>query len=955
MAESELFTREEALAGLPAKRARTLLFQIERQVARREFQACQATQRYPAEQDDQAFELAFLEAYALDGAPPVQPTIQDIERYAHDWACNVPENDNLRAALAHALGEKFHFTAQDIPAIRQALALDQAGVQEAYQRQYQRPLDVIYANQPDWTQRLRWSWSRFQGWLDRLPPFWTAYALTFTETVGGSILALPIAFAQIGALGGIALLLFFGLVNILTIHYVAEALTRSGSVRYENAYFGRLVFEYLGSAGSTLFTVALVILNIMALLAYNIGLSKTLHDVTRLPAWLWSAVLFVTILFFLRRKTLNATIASALVVGVINICLLLSLSVLGLLHLQPQHFLASGLTAVQAFDPGMLSLAFGVVFTAYFGHTTVASGARTVLRRDPSGRSLISGSVAAQVSAMLLYILWVLAINGATPAELLANQTGTALTPLADIAGPLVHVFGSLYIILGMGMAAILFSLGTQNLIRERLPNKFTRVLSLPRQSGQLLFRLPGSQSGGFHLDLSYAGLENHLPLLAISIQDGTEQQRFEIPLDATWDISLLYERLPRLKRYNQQLRLEKLHANHENLRLRVVSTLKVSASTVALPTHAFMTDVMELHPEQRQVIQWLLKNRNPGMDELRVLAADSQINLHSVLRKLITDGLVSEILDNGASRYRVNLTARPRSSLSKELWDVIDKVEKGRHTNNHGRMQESLAGRFWNWLVGERNHFAISVLPILFVFLLTEWLLLTGMESFTAPISFAGVLIISLLSGVFPVLLLIASRRKGEMVPGVAYRWLSHPILLGSIYTLSLGNLFLHGLVIWQHPVERAVAILMGILTIVATLLMMARRVFTPRLAIELRREMTAPHLARLELVYNGQPTLAEVGLHYKHGEVTPLKAGNEITEYSKLSAIRLQSRGAPAGEVKVWAHQVGLDGESKPIPYTLMARCGEGVTELHLRVNSGKALFTNNGAPCQVEIKVS
>jgi len=40
-------------------------------------------------------------------------------------------------------------------------------------------------------------------------------------------------------------------------------------------------------------------------------------------------------------------------------------------------------------------LIFGVIFAAYFGHFSVNSCARRVLQRDPSGRSLALGCMAA--------------------------------------------------------------------------------------------------------------------------------------------------------------------------------------------------------------------------------------------------------------------------------------------------------------------------------------------------------------------------------------------------------------------------------------------------------------------------------------------------------------------------------------------------------------------------------
>jgi hypothetical protein len=56
------------------------------------------------EQVEQQRDLAFLEAFALGRDPPLRPTIQDLEHHAPQWATLIPDNPNLRAALAHFLG-----------------------------------------------------------------------------------------------------------------------------------------------------------------------------------------------------------------------------------------------------------------------------------------------------------------------------------------------------------------------------------------------------------------------------------------------------------------------------------------------------------------------------------------------------------------------------------------------------------------------------------------------------------------------------------------------------------------------------------------------------------------------------------------------------------------------------------------------------------------------------------
>src|SRR5215210_1380917 len=212
-----LLDRETVLAGMPAKRANTLLYLIENRTAHLKARSRQATEKFLTEDAAQQRDLAFLEAFAVGAEPPVRPTIRDLERYAPEWASLVPENPRIRAALAHRLGEKYEFTREAAPNIRAALSLDEAAVQRAFERLHREPLESIYAARTGPLDRLRWAWTALAGWLESLPPFWTAYALTLTETVGVTILALPIAVAGLGSLAGVAVLVVLGVVNMLTI------------------------------------------------------------------------------------------------------------------------------------------------------------------------------------------------------------------------------------------------------------------------------------------------------------------------------------------------------------------------------------------------------------------------------------------------------------------------------------------------------------------------------------------------------------------------------------------------------------------------------------------------------------------------------------------------------------------------------------------------------------------
>jgi len=498
----ELFTSAEILGGFSAKRARLLLFQIESRTAYLMLQSQRAVERYLTEEAAEQRDLAFYEALVEGREPSVQPTIRDLERYAPHWQALVPSNSTLQAALAHLLAQKYRFAQRDIPHIKEALGLDTEEVQRAFSRQYRQALDTIYTEQVSLLERTRWQRNKLSEWLENLPPFWTAYALTFTETVGASILALPIALAGVGPIAGVIILLVMGVINVITIASMAEAVTRSGSIRYQGSYLGKLVQDYLGRVGSLVLTAMVVIVCFLVLFAYYLGFSLTLGGATPIPPEVWVGILFLLGFYFVRRKNLHATVTSALVIGAINLGLILLLSGLALAHLRLDRLLYVHVPFLngQPFEPALLGLIFGVIFAAYFGHFSVNSCARTVLQRDPGGRSLALGCMAAQASAMILYILWTVAVNGSIAPQVLTGFSGTALTPLTQVAGPAVNVFGVLLTILAMGMASIHFSLALFFTVREWIPGQSRHTLVLERRQGKLIFTPRGKANASLAL-----------------------------------------------------------------------------------------------------------------------------------------------------------------------------------------------------------------------------------------------------------------------------------------------------------------------------------------------------------------------------------------------------------------------------------------------------------------------
>jgi amino acid permease len=557
-----------------------------------------------------------------------------------------------------------------VPRLRTALRLDEV---EA---------DDLYAGELGVLERLRWRRAALAERLERLPPFWTAFALTLTECVGAGILALPVALASIGPLGAIVLLLAFGLINVITVAAVVEAISRTGSMRYGSAYFDGFVAGLLGPLGARMLGIALFALNAAVLLVTLIGFGTVLESATGVAGIVWTTALFAVNVELLRRERLDATVASALVIGVVNIVLILALAGIAALHLRAGNFEQVNVPLLDGrpVDTDVLVLIFGVVLLAFFAHTSAANSAKVVLERDPSGRALLLGNVAALGAAALLYTVTAVAFTGALEPAVLQGSDGTVLEPLADRAGPIVHVLGSAFAVRAVGLGSVYACLGL----------------------------------------------------------------------------------------YNQ---------------------------------------VVELRPQR---------------DRTRRL------------------------------------------------------------------------------LVGAAAPAAL--------FALTVWLIVAGRESFTAPLGYVGALTAPLVGGLFPMLLVVVARRRGELVPGTVTRFVGHPVTVVLVGGLFAAAVLIHGLVIWDGWVERGMALAVTAGMAAVTVAAWRGGAFRRRGVVEVRREPERD-LGFVALTIAGESVPAVVEIDGAPGVLGVFEHFSGVREVT----IHLPP-GAP-DENAVWAHRVSPDGESTPV----------------------------------------
>ncbi|MFN8489936.1 MAG: hypothetical protein U0350_20285 [Caldilineaceae bacterium] len=739
----KLLSREEVLGGLQGrsvKRAHTTLALIKNRTAWLVAQSEPPIGLILAENTLKARNQAFLEALVQDRdqetATPIQPPIQAIERYAPQWSALVPVDVNSRATIAHLLSQEYRFTQNAAPQLRLALGLDSAEVQQAYQRLYQQPLSTIYAPRPTLVEQGRWAWATLARRLEGLPPFWLAFTLTLPGAAG--LLALPIALAQVGLVTGLLLLVLFGLLNWFTIGALAETVARSGTMRFGLGFLGQLMQEYTGNVGSLLMTVVLALNNFLVLPIFYIGVAGTLADATALPTALWIAVLFGVTLYFLSRQSLNATIATTLLIVFVNIVVLILIPLLALPHFRSANFSLGALpwTAGHTLSAATWALVIGILASTYFSHPLIATYGSVVLRRDPSARTWQQGSMAAILFHIVICCIWLIVLNGVIPASVLANAPGTVLVPLAAQVGAIVRLLGAWLVTFSMGLVAVQIALALYYLVQERLPRQ-------------------------------------------------------------------------------------------------------INASAQGEP-----------HPK-------------------------------------------------GARRWV----------------------------------------RFW-----------LGVSPVIVVFLLSEWVAWTGFGTFTSLLSVLGVLLLPLLSGVFPVLLILAIRRKGDFSPSLVYRFLGNPWLVGLVYSFFLGIILLHGLVLWENPVARLTALLITLIVLGATVVMLRREALQPRMIVEVRKEAAERGLVRVMI--GDEPVTTPTRLTYANGEQQVQVIGTTAIPFAALRSIQLQIPPTHAKTLKVWIHQLSPEGDVNGLPARLAIEESGKQQAVDLQPVSGPPVLALTGAAYQLTV---
>jgi len=247
-----------------------------------------------------------------------------------------------------------------------------------------------------------------------------------------------------------------------------------------------------------------------------------------------------------------------------------------------------------------------------------------------------------------------------------------------------------------------------------------------------------------------------------------------------------------------------------------------------------------------------------------------------------------------------------------------------------------------------------VSVLPLTAAFALSEWLVLTGNGSFAGLLSFLGIIVVSLVAGLYPVLLFVASRRNGEYAPEPVRRYLGWPVFLVPIYLFFLAVLVAHAAIIWTAPGERVAAAAAAGAMVAIPVALLRSGAFARRLTVEVCDDQRTGG-ARFAILSGERAAPGTVRLDYGGQALRPEGSSGEIPDFGSLRRAVFdlgRDRESPAEVVKVWVHRVTPESETESLPATARARGGAPEEAVNLTLSRGEGAFPFGDVGLEVEV---
>jgi hypothetical protein len=817
----ELLSRQEVLGGLPARRARALLFLIDQHTARFVASREIGTMSQLGERSAEARELAWVEHFAMDREPE-QPTIQEIEAAAGEWGPHVPAAASIRAATTALLAERYPLDRRRLPRTVAALGLDEPAVATAYERQSGQPIDRLWTRSGP-IERLRWAISAPGRWLEETTPLKAAAALTFLTSIGQSVVVVPIAIALIGPIAAIVSVAVIGLLAVSATAAMSETAARSGEMRFRGGFFGRLVAGSLGVKAAFVPAGLGILGVVLHTVSALIGLGLLLTLVIPLPAAGWAilAGVLVTIVQ-LRDAGASTSFGGLLSFG------LFSITMLGLFSVVILVLAATGdglYTPSLGAPAGIgvevaLGIAIGNFINAYADPVYATQIGKVVLPHDPDGKGLIKGSMLGMAAFVVFTLLFGAVVLLTLPTSDFIGLDGSVMDPLATRYGALVTVMAGAIGIALFGMRLYGSAISLYDFVDEQLPGRKLPRVVLAAGRGRVVLADRGGESPP--IALTYRGNRAGKAVLAISQQGGGGDQVSERMLSAGSSEDIL----------EVKTGLRVLEADGERLLLELDTPLQISYDDTSALLGRGVAETLLAEDGSGALVAWLL--RSGGAE---VGAAAEYLGVSPGEARARLDGLVEEgsarLADGG--RYEPLMAARRRRTggLDEEQWNRLAKDEDSAAESTRDPVPAK--GRLAA-IGGKLGRGALCSLPMVALTALCAVLLSTGSGSVAGPLKITGVIVVGMIAGVLPPLLLVASRRRPELAGVARGGWIVGLPLLAAMMVGAMIVFVLHATILWTDPIEQAMAAASAVVGVVVVVLSFRHGSFQPTAVLDVR-----------------------------------------------------------------------------------------------------------------------
>jgi hypothetical protein len=195
-----------------------------------------------------------------------------------------------------------------------------------------------------------------------------------------------------------------------------------------------------------------------------------------------------------------------------------------------------------------------------------------------------------------------------------------------------------------------------------------------------------------------------------------------------------------------------------------------------------------------------------------------------------------------------------------------------------------------------------IAMAPVLVVFAVAEATLDFGNASFSSVLTISGVVTNFLVGAAIPMLLVVAARRHGELVPPRVWRWLGWAPLAWTIVAVSILSLAAVGLFVWDDWGSRGAALAMAVLGAVTVWWAARAGAFRRRCVVEIVD-------GRWRVVAAGHPLAVDAQLEYAGRPPVRVHASGGAVA-AGLTGLRVRAGAAHgAEEVRAWGDAALVD----------------------------------------------